>query len=358
MQGIVYRADGEMQVESVPDPEILEPTDAIVRVTKASICGSDLHIYNHGEAFGFEPGCRVGHEFVGDVAEVGSEVRSVARGDKVLSPFWISCGDCIFCGKGLYTSCLNGGCFGFPGFWNAGGAVQGGQSEYVRVPLADGTLDRVPEALADDGDDARTLPLTDVMATAYHGVSEARPQPGGVTVVVGDGAVGLLSAHAATLFDQRAIVLLGHHDDRLGMGRRLGATHTVNTDEQDPAELVTELTGGLGVESAVCAIASPETMRFAIEALQPGGAVGWVGMEVFFGAPDIPWDMAYLKNATISGGVAPVKRYLPALWPHLEAGRIDPSPVLTHDLPLADGASGYSIMASREEGSVKVAVTP
>ena len=285
-------------------------------------------------------------------------MRSLASGDKVLAPFWISCGDCHFCRKGLQTSCVNGGCFGFQGFWSAGGEAQGGQSEYVRVPLADGTLDAVPEALADDGNDARTLPLTDVMSTAYHAVKQARPQPGGVTLVLGDGAVGLLSAHAATLFDQRAIILLGHHDDRLAIGRGLGATHTVNTNDQDAAELIGELTGGLGVDSAVCAVASPETTRFAVEQLQPGGGLGWVGMEVFFGAPDIPWDMAFLKNITISGGVAPVKHYLPELWPHLEAGRIDPSPVLTHDLPLAEAAAGYPIMASREEGSVKVAVTP
>lgn len=358
MQGIVYRADGQMQVETVPDPTIVEPTDAIVRVTKASICGSDLHIYNHGEAFGFEQGCRVGHEFVGVVEEAGSDVRSVARGDKVLSPFWISCGECRFCSRGLHTSCVTGSCFGFPGFWNAPGDVQGGQSEYVRVPLADGTLDRVPEALADDSNDARTLPLSDVMGTAYHAVMAARPQPGGVSVIVGDGAVGLLAAHAATLFDQRAIVLLGHHDDRLAIGQRLGATHTANTSELGAEELVAELTGGIGAESVVCAIASPATMQFAVEVLQPGGAVGWTGMEVFFGAPEIPWDMAYLKNAAITGGVAPVKHYLPELWPHLEAGRIDPSPVLTHDLPLAGAAAGYPIMASREEGSVKVAVTP
>src|SRR5262245_46554840 len=146
MRGIVFNAPKDMSVEQVPDPSVLEPTDALVRVTKASICGSDLHIYNHGDAFGFSKGCRVGHEFVGVVEATGDEVRSVRPGAKVLSPFWISCGTCHFCRKGLHTSCVFGGAYGFEPFWPGGGAVQGGQSEFVRVPMADGTLDRVPDS--------------------------------------------------------------------------------------------------------------------------------------------------------------------------------------------------------------------
>ena len=152
--------------------------------------------------------------------------------------------------------------------------------------------------------------------------------------------------------------LLGHHHDRLQVGARLGATHTVDTAAGDPAEVIADLTDGLGPDRVVLAISSPETMRFAMEQVQPGGSISWVGMEVFLGAPEIPWDQAFLKNVTIRGGVAPVKHYLPELWPLLESGRIDPSPVLTHDLPLEQGADGYEVMATRQQGSVKVALSP
>jgi threonine dehydrogenase-like Zn-dependent dehydrogenase len=358
MKGIVFEGNRTMRVETVPDPTIVEPGDVIVKVTKAGICGSDLHIYNHGEAFGFDHGCRIGHEFVGVVEAVGGDVTHFAVGDKVMAPFWISCGDCHFCRKGLQTSCQHGGCFGFQAFWPGGGVVQGGQSEYVRVPMAEGTLDHVPESLADDANDHRLLPMTDVFPTAYHAVRCAGVQEGDHVVVVGDGAVGLLAAHSARLFDPASVTLLGHHQDRLEVGARLGATHTVDTTAGDAAEVIAELTDGLGPDRVVLAISSPETMRFAMEHVQPGGSMSYVGMEVFLGAPDIPWDQAFLKNVTISGGVAPVRRYLPELWPLLEAGRIDPSPVLTHDLPLEQGAAGYDVMVSRQEGSVKVALSP
>ena len=359
MRGIVFNAPEDVSVETVPDASILEPGDAVVRVTKAGICGSDMHIYNHGDAFGFSPGCRLGHEFVGVVEEVGSDVRRVRPGQKVASPFWISCGDCHFCRKGLYTSCVKGGCYGFEAFWPGEGDVQGGQSEYVRVPMADGTLEPVPESLAGAEHDPNVLLLTDVFTTAYHAVRGADIEPGDVVAVVGDGAVGLLACHAIQLRDPKAVVLMGHHDDRLEVGERLGATHSVNTKNGgDPADLLAELSDGLGPNAVIDAISSADSMVYSTSTVQPGGTVSWVGMEVFLGAPQVAWDQCFLRNLTIRGGVAPVRRYLPELWPLLEEGRIDPSPVLTHDLPLEEAAGGYGVMAGREEGSVKVAVTP
>ncbi len=358
MKGIVFEGNGTMTVATVPDPTIMGPGDAIVRVTKAGICGSDLHILNHGEAFGFEHGCRIGHEFVGVVEEVGAAVRTITVGDKVCAPFWISCGECHFCTKGLHTSCLIGGSFGFQTFWPVEGPVQGGQSEFVRVPMADGTLDRVPESLAADSHDHTVLPMTDVLPTAYHAVRCADVRPGDNVVVVGDGAVGLLAAHACTLFDPNSVILCGHHPDRLKIGAHLGATHTVDTRADGAEHTIATLSDGFGADRIILAIASPETMSFAMEQIQPGGTISWVGMEVFLGAPVIPWDQAFLKNITISGGVAPVKHYLPELWPLLESGRLDPSPVLTHDLPLSEGTEGYAVMSSRQEGSVKVALSP
>ena len=316
-------------------------------------------IYNHGDAFGFSPGCRLGHEFVGVVEEVGPEVRTVRPGQKVASPFWISCGACHFCRAGLTTSCLHGGAYGFQPFWPGDGEVQGGQSQFVRVPMADGTLEPVPEALADDAHDARVLPLTDVFATAYHAVVGADLAEGDVVLVVGDGAVGLLACHAARLRSPRAIVLAGHHDDRLEVGRRLGATHVVNTSTNgDMAQVLSDLTDGRGPEAVIDAVSSAGSMRASAESVQPGGTLSWVGMEVFLGAPDIAWDQCFMRNLTIRGGLAPVKRYLPELWPLLERGLIDPSPVLTQDLAMEEAASGYGAMARREPGTVKVAVSP
>ena len=258
----------------------------------------------------------------------------------------------------LLTSCVKGGCYGFAPFWTNGGDVQGGQSEFVRVPLAEGTLVKTPDSLAGAADQAKVLAMTDVFPTADHAVKCAGVSDGDNVVVVGDGAVGLCAAHASTLFDPASVVLLGHHPDRLSIAADLGATHTLDTRVDDPAELIGNLTDGFGPDHVILAISSPETMAFAMDTVQPGGAISWVGMEVFLGAPEIAWDTAFAKNITISGGMAPVKRYLPELWPLLEAGKVDPSPVLTHDLPLEVGADGYGIMASRQEGSVKVAVTP
>jgi threonine dehydrogenase-like Zn-dependent dehydrogenase len=224
--------------------------------------------------------------------------------------------------------------------------------------MADGTLEPVPEALAGDANDSRVLPLTDVFTTAYHAVRGAEVRPGDRVVVVGDGAVGLLACHAARLRDPAAVVLLGHHDDRLEVGRTLGATHTVNTGQADPADLVAEVTDGVGPEAVIDAVSSADSMVYATNTVQPGGTVSWIGMEVFLAAPQVPWDVCFLRNITIRGGVAPVRRYLTELWPLLEESRIDPSPVLTHDLSLEEAAAGYPIMARREKGSVKVAITP
>ena len=200
MRGVVYEAPHEMRLASLEDPRIIDATDVVVRVSLAAICGSDLHGYHRGDAMGIPAGARIGHEFVGTVEEAGAEVRTVSPGDKVLAPFWISCGTCWYCREELYTSCERGGCFGWPAMWPGGGDVQGAQSELVRVPLADGTLERVPDALAGEEFDHRVLPLGDVFSTGYHALVGARPGPGETILVIGDGAVGLMACHAAQLF--------------------------------------------------------------------------------------------------------------------------------------------------------------
>jgi threonine dehydrogenase-like Zn-dependent dehydrogenase len=236
--------------------------------------------------------------------------------------------------------------------------VQGGQSELVRVPLADGTLERVPEALAGDEFDHRVLPLGDVFSTGYHAMAGTRPEPGDTVLVIGDGAVGLMACHAARLFGPASIVLAGHHGDRLDLGHRLGATHSVEGEGADMRALLAELTDGRGPDVVVASVCHPDVMRTACEVARPGGRIGWVGMEVLFEFPEVPWDVAWFKNLTLTGGVCPARRYIHRLWPLLEQGRIEPSPVFTHTVGLEEVPAAYAAMAAREPGWVKVAVRP
>ena len=359
MKATRYHGHRDVRVEEVPEPTILKGSDALVRVTKAGICGSDLHFFNNGGDLGMAPGTRLGHEFVGVVEAVGDGVRGVSVGDRVVAPFVFSDGGCFYCARDLHSSCETGGIFGSP-FWgeHAGGDVEGGQSEFVRVPEADGTLVVIPEALAAPEHDLHTLPLGDVFATGYHGVVNARVQPGETVVVLGDGAVGVCAVQAATLFGAANIVLVGHHDDRLAVAQQNGATHTVNAKKDDPAELIASLTEGRGADAVVETISSNASLARGLESVRHGGSMSVLGMSHFFEPVDQPYSSAFMRNVHIHPGVCPSRAYIPQLLEHLEQGRIDPSVVLTHDLPLADAVRGYEIMDGRQEGSIKVALTP
>jgi threonine dehydrogenase-like Zn-dependent dehydrogenase len=359
MRAAHYHGLQDVRVEGTPEPTIRKGSDALVRVTKAGICGSDLHFYNSGDALGLEPGTRLGHEFVGVVEAVGAEVRNVAVGDRVVAPFVFSDGDCFFCRRGLTSSCEHGGIFGSP-FWgeHAGGEVEGGQGEFVRVPEADGTLVVIPEALASDEHDLKVLPLGDVFATGYHGVVNARVRPGDTVAVLGDGAVGISAVAAATLFGAAGIVLVGHHDDRLAVGARAGATHVVNARREDPMEVIRELTSGRGADGVVETISNNESLGRALDAVRDGGSVAVLGMSHFFEPVDQPYSATFMRNVSIHPGVCPSRAYIPRLLNVVAQGRVDPGVVFTHDLPLAEAARGYEMMNLREEGSIKVALTP
>jgi threonine dehydrogenase-like Zn-dependent dehydrogenase len=359
MRAAHYHGLRDVRVEGTPEPTIRKASDALVRVTKAGICGSDLHFYNSGDALGLEPGTRLGHEFVGLVEAVGAEVQGLAVGDRVVAPFVFSDGDCFFCRRGLHSSCEHGGIFGSP-FWgeHAGGEVEGGQGEFVRVPEADGTLVVIPEALASDEHDLKVLPLGDVFATGYHGVVNARVQPGDTVAVLGDGAVGISAAGAATLFGAARIVLVGHHDDRLAVGMRAGATHVVNARREDPLEVIRELTVGRGADAVVETISNNASLTRALTAVRDGGAVAVLGMSHFFEAVDQPYSATFMRNISIHPGVCPSRAYIPQLLNVVAQGLVDPGLLFTHDLPLAEAARGYEVMNSREEGSIKVALTP
>jgi alcohol dehydrogenase len=344
MKATVYHGARDVRVENVPDPSIGSQQDAVVRVTRAAICGSDLWFYRGVTEL--TPGNRTGHEFVGIVQEVGRDVRSVRAGDAVIAPFAWSDGTCEFCRAGLQTSCLHGGFFGSEG--------HGGQAEFVSVPYADGTLVKMPEAIADD-DRKRNASVTlcDVMATGHHGVVRAQTMPGSTVVVVGDGAVGLCAVLSAARVERAEhIVAVGHNPKRLEIAKRFGATHTFDSHDENVREQILELTSG-GAPHVVEAVGNQESLDLAVGVARPGGTVSFVGVPHNVKTP--PIDDIFYNNLSLAGGAAPVRAYLPQLIASLEAGRIDPSPVFDLALALDKVADGYAAMDERR--AVKVLLT-
>jgi threonine dehydrogenase-like Zn-dependent dehydrogenase len=267
MRATVMYAAGDVRVENVPDARIIQPTDALVRVTHACICGSDLWPYNQMDAT--ESGRRMGHEFIGIVEDTGSDVRTVETGDLVVAPFAWSDGTCVFCQEGLQTSCLHGG------FW--GGELDGGQGEAVRVPQADGTLVALPVA-EDDALMPSLLALSDVMGTGHHAALAARVAPGKTVAVVGDGAVGLCGVIAAKRLGAEQIIVLGRHDDRVALARDFGATDIVSERGDEAIDRVRQLTNGLGAHSVLECVGHDQAVVTALGIVRPGGAVGRVGV--------------------------------------------------------------------------------
>ncbi len=344
MRATVFHGTGDVRVENVPDPVIKQPTDAIVRITHACICGSDLWFYR-GVAEAWQSGWRTGHEWMGIVEDVGAEVKTIKRGDRVLAPFAYSDGKCEFCAKGLQTSCVQGG------FWG-GEENDGGQGEAVRAPFADGTLVRVPEAAENDARllDA-ILPLTDVMATGHHAAVSGGVRQGSIVAVVGDGAVGLCAVLAAKRLGAERIIMLGHHDARLKIAKDFGATDLVTDRGEEAIAKVVEMTKG-GAESVLECVGSKAAMDTAIGSTRPGGAIGYVGVP--HGSEAFELQTLFRNNLTLRGGVAPARAYIPELLADTLAGKLDASPVLDQTIGLDDVPAGYAAMDKRE--AIKVMV--
>ena len=342
MRATVMYGPGDVRVETVPDPQIVEPTDALLRVTRACICGSDLWPYQQMEPS--QTGRRMGHEFIGIVEDVGAEVRTVKKGDLVVAPFAWSDGTCEFCRRGLQTSCLHGG------FW--GGKLDGGQGEAVRVPQADGTLVKLPVG-PEDALMPALLTLSDVMGTGHHAALAAKVGPGRITAVVGDGAVGLCGVIAAKRLGAEQIVILGRHPDRVALARDFGATEVVGERGDAAVERVRALTGGLGAHSVLECVGHGESMRTALLIARPGGAVGRVGVPQ---EETIPMaSPTFFRNVTIAGGPAPVRAYIEELLPDVLDGRILPGRVFDRLTNLDGVPEGYRAMNARE--AIKVMVT-
>ncbi|MCC6832674.1 MAG: alcohol dehydrogenase catalytic domain-containing protein [Thermoleophilia bacterium] len=343
MRATVFNGPRDVRVEEVPDAALREPTDVVVRVTHACICGSDLWPYR-GELLIYGEHGRMGHEFMGVVDDVGPEVRTLRKGDRVIAPFAFSDGVCEYCSGGLHTSCVHGG------YWGA--QNDGGQGEAVRVPWADGTLVKLPESV--DLGDARlaaaVATLTDVMCTGQHAAVSAGVGPGGTAVVVGDGAVGLCGVLAAKRQGADRIIVMGRHDDRLAIARRFGATDEVRERGPEGVARVQELTGG-GAPHVLECVGTGQSFATAIGACRPGGTVGHVGVPV----EPIALGDVHGRNIGLVGGVCPARAYQPELLADVLAGVIDPSPVLDLTVTLDGVPDGYAAMDERR--AVKALVT-
>ncbi|MBV8155709.1 MAG: alcohol dehydrogenase catalytic domain-containing protein [Candidatus Eremiobacteraeota bacterium] len=347
MKATVYHGARDVRLESVDDPVLREPTDAIVRVTRAAICGSDLWFYRGITQW--DPGDRTGHEFVGIVEEAGKSVSSVAPGDLVIAPFVWSDGTCEFCKKGLQTSCVHGG--------NWGDDRNGAQAEAVRVPQADGTLVKAAPEIVHGSPHlhASAAALCDVMPTGHHGVVSAQTQRGGTVAIVGDGAVGLCAVlSAARVVGAERVIAIGHNPKRLARAREFGATHAFDSHEPGIAEEILELTRG-GSPAVVEAVGNQESMDLAAEIARPGGTVAFVG------APNAidkaPLRPAFVKNVALRGALAPARSYIDELMRHVVEGSIDPSRVFDLTLPLDRVTDGYEAMDRRRAIKVLLEVS-
>src|SRR5689334_5571751 len=306
---VMYKA-GDVRIDNVPDARIINPKDALVRVSRACICGSDLWPYKAMEPS--DTGVIMGHEAIGVVEDVGEDVRNIKRGDFVIMPFAWSDGTCEFCRKRLQTACVQGGFFG-----NA--EVAGAQAEAVRIPLADGSLFSLPVA-KDDALMSSLLTLSDVMGTGHHAAVTAKVAPGKIAAVVGDGAVGLCGVIAARRLGAEQIIMLGRHPDRIALARKFGATDVVSERGDAAIERVRELTGGLGAHSVLECVGHGESMRTAVSIVRAGGAVGRVGVPQETTIPNA--QPTFYANITIAGGPAPVRAYMHELLPDVMEGRI------------------------------------
>ncbi|MET8497552.1 zinc-dependent alcohol dehydrogenase family protein [Streptomyces microflavus] len=347
MRATVIHAPHDIRVEEVPDPAIRQPTDAVVRVLRACICGSDLWAYRGESAR--QPGQRIGHEFLGVVEETGAGVDGFAVGDLVVAPFVWSDGTCAYCADGLTTSCPEGG------FWGSVGS-DGGQGEAVRVPHADGTLVKLPAAAAsDDRLLTALLALSDVLGTGHHAALGAGVTKGSTVAVVGDGAVGLCGVLAAKRLGAERIIALGRHTARTDIARRFGATDVVAERGEAALAAVRELTRGEGAHSVIEAVGTEQSMRTALDIVRDGGAIGYVGVP-HGSASGVDLGVMFDRNIALRGGVAPVRTYIPELLPDVLDGTIDPSPVFDLSIGLDEVPAGYRAMDGRT--ALKVLITP
>ena len=389
MKATCWAGKQKMEVRNVPDPKILNQNDCIVKVTSTAICGSDLHLYNGFNPF-MEPGDILGHEFMGEIVEVGKNVKKVAVGDRVVVPFPISCGACLACQAGLFSVCQNtnpnayiaekmlghstAGIFGYS---HLTGGYAGGQSEYVRVPFADVGPLKVPEGMTDE----QALFLSDILPTGYMGAEMCNIKPGDTVAVWGCGPVGQFAIASAYLLGAEKVIAIDRFDYRLRMASEKAGAVTVNYDEVDRvSNVLNDLTGGRGPDHCIDAVGAeghthgvmyvhdrakqfvrmqtdrPIALREAIYACAPGGTVSVVG--VYAGIMDkFPINAVMNKGLTIKTGQCHVHKYMQPLLERIQKGELDPTFIITHRMKLEDAAEGYRIFNDKEDNCEKVVLS-
>jgi threonine dehydrogenase-like Zn-dependent dehydrogenase len=338
MRGVVMHGPGDVRVEDRDDPRIVHPTDAVIRLSATCICGSDLWPYRGEDEVHDAP---MGHEYVGVVEEVGSDVRNVKPGQFVVGSFVSSDNTCEICATGYQSRCVQGELMGNIGT----------QAQYARIPLADGTLVATP-GMPPDALIPSLLAASDVLGTGWFAAVAADAGPGKVVTVVGDGAVGLLGVMAARQLGAERIIVMSRHRDRQALAREFGATDVVEERGDEGVAAIKDLTGGLGAHSVIEAVGTQQSMMQAISATRPGGHVGFVGLSHDV---NLPGDELFFSMVHLHGGLAPVRRFLPELIRLIWNGKIDPGKVFDLSLPLADAAEGYKAMDERR--AIKVLLT-
>ena len=331
MRGAVLHAPGDVRVEERPDPGIEQPTDAVIRLAATCVCGSDLWPYRGIEAV--DGPAPMGHEYVGIVEEVGDEVSTIKPGQFVVGSFFASDNTCEICRAGYQTSCVQ----------RQPGAATGGQAEYTRVPLADGTLVATPDLPSDDLVPG-LLAASDVLGTGWFAAVAAEAGPGRTVAVVGDGAVGLLGVLAAKQLGAERVIAMSRHEPRQRLAREFGATDVVVERGDEGVARIKDLTGGLGAHSVIEAVGTQESMMQAIRATRPGGHVGYVGVSHDV---TLPGGELFFSEVHLHGGPAPVRRFLPALISLIWNRTINPGKVFDLTLPLDQAAEGYKAMDER-----------
>jgi len=351
MKALLYHGPHDLRFESTEDPKLESVSDAIVRVTRTAICGSDLHLW-HGALPTADTGFAVGHEFVGVVEEVGSAVQSLRPGDRVFTSCTLGCGSCSSCRRGLYSGCKEttaGGTrsniFGFSA------AFPGGQAELVRVPFADVNCFAVPEGVSDD----QAVFLTDILPTADMATEFADVKPGDKVVIFGCGPVGSLAQRCALIHGAAKVIAVDLDNTRLARARELGC-EIVNPEKENLAERVLDLTGGEGADSAIEAVGRPELVVSAATLVRPGGIIAVAG--VIIGPVELPWVLLLMRNLSLRAGLVNPQNHVERLLSLIESGRIDPAELITHRMPLAEAAAGYELFAEHRDGVLKLMLEP
>lgn len=378
MRALSYQGPYRVKVENKPDPIIEHPQDVILKVTRSAICGSDLHLL-HGLIADTRVGCTFGHEFVGVVEDMGREVKTLRKGDRVAVPFNISCGACFYCDRGLTALCENSNpssdlAAGVFGYSHTTGGYEGGQAEYVRVPFADVGPMKIP----DDMEDEEVLFLTDILPTGYQGAEMGEIKGGETVVVFGAGPVGLFAMKSAWLLGAERVIAVDHVPYRLAFAEQYAKVETVNFKEVGDVVLyLRELCGGRGPDVCIDAVGmeaegsmmhkmlglakmeagAPTAINWCIEAVRKGGNVSIIGV---YGPP---WNLVNIgsamnKGLTLRMNQCNVRRYMPHLLEHIRAGRIDAKGIITHRFPLEEAPHAYHLFAQKRDGCVKCVLTP